>query len=58
MDVINGIIDWVTANWVGVLAVIGAVDIMLGVVVKWTPTAIDDNIYEIVHNFFAKLLKK
>ena len=58
MDAVSNIISWIQANWVNVLAVVGALDIALGFIVKMTPNQIDDNIYEIVHNFFAKLIKK
>jgi len=58
MDMVTAVIEWVKANWVGVLAVIGGVDVILGVVVSWTPFKWDDNVYEIVHKIFKKLLGK
>jgi hypothetical protein len=52
------IINLVKDNWVEVLAIIGAIDIILGIVVKWTPTQIDDNVYTFLHNLISKLVKK
>lgn len=58
MEQINNIIALVKAHWVEVLAAIGALDVLLGVITKLTPTKVDDNIYSIVHGWIAKLVKK
>lgn len=55
MDAIMGIVNIVKEHWVEVLAIIGAVDIILGVVVKWTKATWDDSVYAVVHNWIAKL---
>jgi hypothetical protein len=52
------IINLLKDHWVEVLAIIGAVDIILGIVVKWTPTQIDDSVYTFLHNLVSKLVKK
>jgi hypothetical protein len=43
---------------VEILAIIGAVDIILGIVVKWTPVKWDDSVYTFLHNLIGKLVKK
>jgi len=58
MEAIQSIIALVKAHWIDILAILGAVDIVLGIVSKWTPTKIDDNIYAIIHKAIAKLVKK
>lgn len=58
MDLVNQAVSLVKNNWVEVLAVIGAIDIILGVVVKFTPVKWDDNLYVAFHNAVAKLGKK
>lgn len=54
----ESVINFFKDNWVEILAIIGAVDIILGIVVKWTPTKIDDSVYTFVHNLISKLVKK
>ena len=54
MDIVN----LVKEHWVEVLAVIGALDIILGVVVKWTKVTWDDSVYAFIHNAIGKLVKK
>lgn len=58
MELIQTVINLVKEHWVEVLAIIGALDIILGIVVKWTPTKIDDSVYTFVHNLISKLVKK
>jgi Co/Zn/Cd efflux system component len=58
VDVVNLTINFVKDNWVEVLAIIGAVDIILGIVVKWTKWTWDDSVYAFLHNLIAKLVKK
>ena len=58
MDIVNNVISLAKNNWVEVLAVIGAVDIILGVIVKFTPVKWDDNFYGAFHNAVSKLGKK
>lgn len=58
MEQIQNIINLVKDHWVEFLAAIGAVDVLLGVITKLTPTKIDDNIYSIIHGWIAKLGKK
>ncbi len=52
------IIKFVQENWVNILAIIGAVDIILGIVVAWTPAQWDNNLYAIIHKAILGLLKK
>ena len=52
------IINFVKAHWVEILAVIGAVDTILGIIVAWTPATWDNNVYNIVHTWIAKLVGK
>lgn len=46
--------DWIQSHWVGLLAIIGAAEVILGVVSAWTPWKWDDNLYVIIHNLVAK----
>lgn len=52
------IVTFVQSHWVEILAVIGAVDIILGIVVKWTPVSWDDSCYTILHSWIDKLAPK
>ena len=52
------LINWVKDNWVNVLAIIGGLDIILGVVVKMTKNTWDDSVYAFIHNAIGKLVKK
>ena len=52
------IIALVKAHWIEVLALIGAVDVILGIVTKLTPTQFDDNLYVVVHKWISKLVVK
>lgn len=58
MDQINNLIGLVKAHWVEVLAVFGAIDVILGVIVAWTPTHWDNNLYAILHKAISKLIIK
>lgn len=58
MDQINNIISLVKAHWVEVLAAIGAVDVLLGIITKLTPITWDDNLYVVVHKWISKLVVK
>lgn len=58
MDFIVGAVALVKAHWVEVLALIGAVDVILGIVVAWTPVTWDNNVYNIIHKYIAKLVVK
>lgn len=58
MEIITNIVTFVQQHWVDILACIGALDIILGVIVKLTPFDWDNNAYVIVHNLIAKLLGK
>jgi hypothetical protein len=51
-------IQFIQAHWVEILAVIGGIDIILGVVVKWTPVKWDDSVYTILHSWVDKLAPK
>lgn len=53
----ESIIELFKAHWVEILAIIGAVDIILGIVVKWTKATWDDSVYAWIHNLIAKLVK-
>jgi len=50
--------DWIQTNWINILAIIGGIDIVLGVVVKMTKTTWDDNLYTAIHNIVSKIVKK
>lgn len=52
------IVTLVKDHWVEVLALVGAVDVILGVVTKFTKATWDDNLYAQFHNLVAKLGKK
>lgn len=54
----SAIVSAVQNHWVEVLALIGAVDVILGVITKFTPNKWDDNFYSIFHNFISRLVKK
>lgn len=58
MDMVNQVVGLVKNNWVEVLACIGAIDVLLGVITKLTPVKWDDNLYVAFHNAVAKLGKK
>jgi len=58
MEQINNIIALVKAHWVEVLAAIGAIDVLLGIITKLTPFKWDDNLYVVLHNWISKLVKK
>lgn len=58
MEIINVAIAFVQAHWVDILAVLGGLDLILGIVSKWTPFKWDDNLYSLLHGFIAKLGKK
>lgn len=49
------IIELVKNNWVEILAIIGALDIILGIVVKWTKVTWDDSVYAFLHSLVSKL---
>lgn len=51
-------VEWITANWVNVLAAVGAIDAALYAITKLTPTQADDNFYTMVHNFVLKFFPK
>lgn len=46
--------EWLNANWVNVLAAIGAFDALFYAVTKITKSTADDNLYVIIHNFIFK----
>lgn len=54
----GAIVALVQVHWVEVLALIGAVDLILGIVSKWTPTKIDDNVYAVLHSWISRLIGK
>lgn len=58
MEQINNVISLVKAHWVEVLAAIGALDVLLGIITKLTPIKWDDNLYVVLHNWISKLVKK
>lgn len=58
MEIITNLIALGKNHWVEILAVLGAVDIILGVVTKLTPVKWDDNVYTMLHNWISKLVKK
>ena len=48
-------IQLIQAHWVEILALLGAVDLILGIVAKWTPFVWDDNVYAILHSLVSRL---
>lgn len=58
MDQISNLVALVKAHWVEVLAALGAIDLLLGLITKWTPTEWDDNLYAIIHSGISKLAGK
>ena len=58
LDLINQIIAFVKAHWVEFLAILGGIDLILGIITKWTPTAWDDNVYAFLHSLISRLLGK
>lgn len=50
--------EWFQAHWIDILAVVGAVDLALGIITKWTPTTWDDNLYSAFHSFVLRFLPK
>lgn len=58
MDLVMNVVNFGKAHLVEVLALVGAVDVILGVVTKFTKATWDDNLYAQFHNLVAKLGKK
>lgn len=58
MEVIQAVISFVQLHWVDILAAIGAIDILLGIIVKLTPVTWDDSVYTIIHGWISKLVVK
>lgn len=58
MELIQNVIVFGKAHLVELLALIGAVDVILGIVTKFTPFTWDDNVYAILHKWIEKLGKK
>ena len=50
--------EWMQSHWVEILALVGAVDIALGVITKWTKADWDDNLYAQLHGLFVKFFPK
>jgi hypothetical protein len=49
--------NWITEHWLEILAFVGAFDIMLGVISKWTPWKWDDSVYTVLHSIFDKFFR-
>ena len=58
MEIFSNIINFFKDNWLEILALIGAIDIALGIIVKWTKWTWDDSVYAILHNLVSKFWKK
>lgn len=54
MELIIGIIDWVKVNWVQIVEVYLALIGAASVIVKLTPTQVDDNFVQKIKDFVAK----
>ena len=48
--------DWITANWISILAVIGGIDGLLYLVTKLTKSTWDDNLYASVHGWVTTII--
>jgi hypothetical protein len=49
--------EWMQRNWDSVLAVMGAVNVIAGVIVGWTKTKADDKALAKVRAFFGHFLR-
>lgn len=58
IETIQQVISLFKAHWVEVLAALGAIDVLLGIITKLTPVKWDDNVYAIIHGWIAKLAVK
>ena len=58
LEIVNHVMAYGKAHWVDILAAIGGIDIVLGIITKLTPITWDDNVYAVLHNWIAKLVKK
>lgn len=58
MEIVQQVITLVKDHWVDILALIGAIDVALGIVTKLTASTWDDNVYAVLHSWIAKLGKK
>lgn len=50
--------EWLTDNWVSIVAALWSFDQLLKVVSKLTPTKFDDNLSDMLGNFLARFLPK
>jgi hypothetical protein len=50
--------EWLTENWIAILAVVGAFDTFLFAFSKVTPWKWDDNLYSVLNSFFRLFLPK
>lgn len=50
--------QWVTDNWVNIVAALWTFDQLLKIVSKITPTKVDDNISDYIGKFLAAILPK
>ena len=58
MEQIQPLIDYAKNHWIDLLAIIGAVDVILGIITRLTPFTWDDNVYTLLHKAIAGLIKK
>lgn len=50
--------EWITTNWMSIVAALWSLDQLLKIVAKLTPTKIDDNIADYLGNILAKFFPK
>lgn len=50
--------EWLTNNWLDIVAGLWAFDQLLKIIAKLTPTKIDDNIADYIGTFLARFLPK
>ena len=50
--------EWIQANWINILAIVGAADALFYAITKITKSDKDDNLYTIIHNFIFKFFPK
>ena len=58
IEFVKHLIQFGSNHWIEILAILGGLDLILGVITKWTKVEWDDNLYSAFHNWITKLGKK